>query len=242
MPKSKDESAFKQAFRRVSITELLISAKKHIATGENCLREAAEDIAAASEKGATQRVIAEKVGKSVGWVNGLLQWRQGGYQETPFGPSAKASRERAAVQSTEQSEPAEAPPEPVPEVAPAPEVEAPITEADLLAAAAAIAEATKKKAEARAREQARRREYIGRIFGQQHQKPEIHSSDRTLLIKALGMLGSDQPGERDNAALMAEKLRAKIGMSWEDLIVAASPGSVCSLHHGGSRDRRDLVN
>jgi hypothetical protein len=107
MPKSKDESAFKQAYRRVSITELLNSAKKHIATGENCLREAAEDIAAASEKGATQRVIAEKVGKSVGWVNGLLQWRQGGYQETPFGPAVRASRERAAAFSlTEQTEPA----------------------------------------------------------------------------------------------------------------------------------------
>jgi hypothetical protein len=47
----------------------------------------------------------------------------------------------------------------------------------------------------------------------------IHSSTRELLVKALGMLGSDQVGERASAALVAEKQRAKLGMTWNELIV-----------------------
>jgi transposase len=88
----------------MSVTELLSHAKRAIEAGETSLRAAAEDIAAAQEQGATQREIAEAVGKSAAWVNRLLKWREGGYQDvTPFGPQAKASRQRARrVQSPEQ--------------------------------------------------------------------------------------------------------------------------------------------
>ena len=49
--------------------------------------------------------------------------------------------------------------------------------------------------------------------------PTVNSSARDLLVKALGMLGSDQVGERAAAALIAEKQRTKLGMTWDDLVV-----------------------
>lgn len=51
------------------------------------------------------------------------------------------------------------------------------------------------------------------------QDSSIHTGSRELLIKALGMLGSDQIGERAAAAFMAEKQRVKLGMSWDELII-----------------------
>ena len=50
-------------------------------------------------------------------------------------------------------------------------------------------------------------------------EPTVNSSTRDLLVKALGMLGSDQVGERAAAALMAERQRMKLGMTWNELIV-----------------------
>ena len=47
-----------------TVTELLSRARHAIEAGENSLHDAAEDIAAAQEQGATQRRIAEAVGKS----------------------------------------------------------------------------------------------------------------------------------------------------------------------------------
>jgi hypothetical protein len=44
---------------------------------------------------------------------------------------------------------------------------------------------------------------------------------RRLLVKTLGMLGSDNAGVRDAAALAAEKQRVKLGMTWHQLIVSA---------------------
>jgi hypothetical protein len=38
-------------------------------------RAAAEYLAAAQELGVLQRQLADEVGKSAGWVNGLLKWR-----------------------------------------------------------------------------------------------------------------------------------------------------------------------
>jgi hypothetical protein len=42
--------------------------------------------------------------------------------------------------------------------------------------------------------------------------------DRKRLIAILGMLGSDQPGERAAAALKAEELRKKLDLSWEQIV------------------------
>ena len=88
----------------MSVTELLSRARRAIESGEASLRAAAEDIAVAQEQGATQRQIAEAIGKSAAWVNRLLKWRESGYQDdTAFGPQAKASRQRAQrVQAPER--------------------------------------------------------------------------------------------------------------------------------------------
>jgi hypothetical protein len=213
----------------LTITELLSRAKQAIEAGETSLHAAAEDVATAQELGATQRQIAESVGKSAAWVNQLIKWRQSGFRDgTAFGPQAKASRQRAQrVQATEQkeqkpatsSEQAQATAERA--RAEAAKAEAGKAKAD---AQRAKAEAAKAKADARtARANAKAKEYTffhGR-FGGSTETKEIHSSTRDLLVKALGMLGSDQAGERDAAACAAEKLRIKLGMTWDELIVPA---------------------
>jgi colicin import membrane protein len=91
-------------------------------------------------------------------------------------------------------------------------------------AAEAKANAAKAKANARAEKERHKAEHArmwSSMFNRSKTK-SIHSSDRDLLVKSLGMLGSDQFGERDNAARMAETLRRKLGMQWEELIIQAS--------------------
>jgi hypothetical protein len=80
-----------------SIADLLIRAKINIEASDDHMRQAAEDIAAAKEQGATQRHIAETLGKSAGWVSGLLRWRRDGYPGTTF-----ARDKRPHVQPAEQ--------------------------------------------------------------------------------------------------------------------------------------------
>jgi hypothetical protein len=146
------------------------------------MHDAAEYIAKAQEQGATQRVIAERVGKSVGWVNRLLQWRLEGYKETAFGPPSKARRER--VQATEQQKPKSRTAEQ--EEAARAKAQAQKAKAD---AAKAKADAAKAKADARrAREEAKRAEHEAHasMFADFRPKREVHSSDRTLLVKFLG--------------------------------------------------------
>jgi hypothetical protein len=47
------------------------------------------------------------------------------------------------------------------------------------------------------------------------------SKSRDLLIKALGMLGSEHAGERAAAALKVEEQLKRLGLTWEQLIVRA---------------------
>lgn len=82
-----------------SVRDYLREAKANIEVGDRCMRFAAEALASAIRLGCTQRKAAEAVGKSLGYVNRLLLWRQGGYRDTPFGPEAKAKRERAKVKA-----------------------------------------------------------------------------------------------------------------------------------------------
>lgn len=84
-------------------------AKQAILAGEQGLREGYKEAAdylamAEAEDRTTQREMASGVGKSVGWVNRLLKWREGGYRgETPFAEPSRVARERKKlVQSTEQ--------------------------------------------------------------------------------------------------------------------------------------------
>lgn len=207
------------------VTPLLERAKRAVASGEGHLRAAAEDIAAAQEQGATQRQIAEAVGKSAAWVNRLLKWRQSGYQDgTAFGPQAKASRQRARVHSPERkpattSEQAQA--TAARARAEQAKAEAQKAKADAQRAKADAAKAKAKAREARANEKAREHDFFRGVFGAGTAKKKIHSRPRELLIKALGMLGSDHEGERANAGLVVEKQRRKLGMTWDELIISA---------------------
>jgi hypothetical protein len=216
-----------------SITELLNRAKAHIEAGESRLHAAARDIAAAYERGATQREIAEAVNKSAAWVNGLLKWRRSGWADTPFGPQSKTKRDH--VQAPKQNRKPSSADEKShtfkewddkAKADPAffARSEAAKAKAEAAAARARAQKAKAEAAEAKARARQSRDQAHAEMFGRFHRKPaEIHSSTRTLLIKALGMLGSEHAGERDNAARMVETQRKKLGMEWEDLIIEATP-------------------
>jgi hypothetical protein len=211
-----------------SIQAHLQVAKRAIASGENDLRRAAEHIAMAYEEGASQRLIASSIGKSPAWVNRLLSWRESSYpDDTPFGPQSKASRERARVQATERTD--------TRKKSKKGKVQDELAAA-LALAKAAKSEAAKAKAEAqRATDEAMRfkaeaiREriraenaYADACAADPHfdrHECSIHNGTRELLVKALGMLGSDHPGERASAALVAERLRAKLDKTWNELIV-----------------------
>jgi hypothetical protein len=90
---------------QLSIRDLMDRAKAHIEAGESHMHQAADDVAAAHELGATQCEIAEAVGKSQAWVNGLLKWRRSGWADTPFGPQAKAARAARNYQATNNHQP-----------------------------------------------------------------------------------------------------------------------------------------
>jgi hypothetical protein len=210
----------------MSVAELLSRAKQAIESGETSLRVAAEDIAAAEEQGATQREIAEAVGKSAAWVNRLLKWRQSGYQDaTAFGPQAKASRQRAQrVQANEQQKKKPATTSEQAQAAAA-RARAETAKAEAAKAKAqaqtAKAAAAKAKADARTARAKDRASFFRSAFGGSTAKKTIPSGARERLVKALGMLGSDQAGERANAARFVEKQRTQLGMTWDELIIPA---------------------
>lgn len=56
----------------------------------------------------------------------------------------------------------------------------------------------------------------------------LSSNDRRTLIAILGKLGSDHPGERESAVQLAEKLRKRNKLTWDELIspVSALPRPV----------------
>lgn len=187
------------------------------------LEAAAEKMATAQKQGATQRKIARGVGKSLGWVNRLLKWREGGYQgDSPFGPQSRASRQRARVQSAERKK------------------QKPATTSEQAKAAEARARAERTKAEAEKRkaeaekskadaakaraEKERAQAEASKAFWAAYDRDtkKLPTNPRGLLIKLLGMLGSDHPGERANAARLVEKQRIKLDMTWEQLIIPAA--------------------
>ena len=64
----------------------------------------------------------------------------------------------------------------------------------------------------------RKAEELARLRGASKRK---QVSER--LVKVLGMLGSEHPGERDNAAVMATKLLKEAGLSWYDVLDVEEP-------------------
>jgi hypothetical protein len=158
-----------------TVDQLHAWAKRAIKTGEACcFREVAGYLLGARTLGATQRQSADAIGKSAGWVNRLLKWRDGGCKDTPFGPQSKVKRERGRVQAPEQKTP--------------------------LATAQEHSQAqTAKWDAARAKAELQRAE----------------------LVAALETLPPDHP---------VEQVRARIGLTWAELVVAAEQSEVAVLH------------
>ena len=53
--------------------------------------------------------------------------------------------------------------------------------------------------------------------------PTLSTAQRTKLAKFLGLLGSVHAGERDAAALAADRFLKSIGLTWRDALVAEPP-------------------
>ncbi len=92
--------------------DLLSRARTAIEAGEQSLHKAAEALGLAQEEHfATQREMAEAVGKSASWVNKLLKWRRSGYKNhSPFGPTTIRDRVEHAQQRAPAHSKGETPP------------------------------------------------------------------------------------------------------------------------------------
>jgi hypothetical protein len=202
----------------LTVIEHIEQAKGCIAQGESSLRQAAEHIANAMrlDNKLTQRAVAERIGKSAAWVNGLIRWKFEGYKsETAFGPQAKESRRKAAsVQATKH-----APEKVTPE-----RLLRDKARAERDAAKANATEARARAAEAkynsvRTKEEAdleRLRTERLKVKG----VADISYQDRERMVELLNLLGSDHEVERANAAKSADDLRKDLGLSWSNLIVS----------------------
>ena len=181
----------------VSVGELLSRAKAAIASGERSIHDAAEYIAAARSEGATQRTIAAKIGKSAAWVNRLLAWRDSGYiGDAAFG---RAQRKRIGVQPAEHK-------------------------AKSAAAGDRHTEASQGGQKQRSNVQEPNFDWAWLRDEIAHLEPKaISDAPRDVLVKMLGMLGSDHAGEVVAAARAAEKQRLKLGLTWDQLIISAAP-------------------
>ena len=51
----------------------------------------------------------------------------------------------------------------------------------------------------------------------------MRAADAARLARVLALLGSDYEGERASAALAADRMMKRLGLSWADLIAQASP-------------------
>lgn len=175
-----------------SIESLHDKARRAIESGEHKFREAAEYLFKAKELGASQRETARAIGKSHAWVYQLLKWRDRGYRDSPFGPQSKKKRAAAAK-------------------APSRSLATP----EHAQAQTARAEAQKAKAEL----QTARALAYANMFPPLTKR--IPTRERVALIKALQMLGSGRASERASAALIVENQRARLNLSWNDLLVPA---------------------
>ena len=52
---------------------------------------------------------------------------------------------------------------------------------------------------------------------------KLTPGDASKLVRILGLLGSDQPGERDAAALAADRLRRSRGLTWDEIVRSPAP-------------------
>jgi len=201
----------------LTIADHIEQTKHCIAQGESSMQQAAEHIADAMrlDNRLTQRVVAERIGKSAAWVNGLIRWKFEGYKsETPFGPQAKASRKKAAAVQATKRAPERVTPERL--LRDKARAERDTAKANASEARAKAAEA---KHKAKLAKEAAEAERLRTTRLKAKGIADISYEDRERLVKFLGMLGSDHEVERASAAKMADDLRKSLGLSWSNLIV-----------------------
>lgn len=87
----------------------LATAREFVAKGEEYYRKAAVEMIAAQKEGASQREIAEVLGRSQSWVAKIISWhRDDSGPESPFGGEISDQRmDRAARQVLRESTPRE---------------------------------------------------------------------------------------------------------------------------------------
>jgi hypothetical protein len=60
---------------------------------------------------------------------------------------------------------------------------------------------------------------VAKMFGADTKR--VPNGARRELLKALAMLGSEHAAERASAALIVERQRARLNLTWDELIVPA---------------------
>jgi len=173
--------------------EAIASAAEVIKTSDRTLRLAADYLAFAEEKGATQRKMAEGIGKSAAWVNRLLQWRRDGYSEnTPFGAQSRERDERHDERTREQEH--------------ARTRSGPKHDDGVKDERARRDKARAYEARVEAEVRARMAEAFGRAA-------QLDEATRRKFVGCLGLLGSDKDGEVLNAARKVEKTRQRLNLN-----------------------------
>jgi hypothetical protein len=66
-------------------------------------------------------------------------------------------------------------------------------------------------------------------------------AERKKLIRILGLLGSDQPGERASAALKAHKLVESAGLDWSTLLAPAATRAIVRRVRDADADYREAA-
>lgn len=189
--------AFDAVRDAVTTEELIIRAKRYIAIGETSrttsFRAAAEDIARAHDQGATQRKIADGVGKSAAWVNRLLQWLKDGCVGAPFGDKVVQGVNKNDLSSVE------------------PVSVSKTSEAHGLGDLSVRAQTTVAESNDIAAAMAQGKTAAKKLSG----------SERARLINTLEFLATERPRLRAQFALNVEKHRAELGLTWDELLITA---------------------
>lgn len=186
--------------------QLLSRAKQRIDSCETPLPEAAEDIAAAYMQGATQREVASAVGKSPAWVNRLLAWRAAGSEGSAFG-----QRSVQGVNKTDSLPP----PETTGTALPVVSWNQSVDTSRVGIAGGAVTDLSTDSARAKSPAEAvQSTSGVKAPIGFCHEK-------RSDLIEALDLLSTTRPRYRAKFALIVEKRRSELALSWDQLIVRA---------------------
>ena len=183
----------------ITTEELILRAKHNIGLGETSrivsFRAAVEDIALACDQGATQREIAEGVGKSPAWVNRLMKWREGGYVGAPFADKfvqgvngSAAPVEPAAAKTTSERENS--------------------AEQHTNGGGPTMTNAAEP-------------EDIAVAAEEQAVANKFSCVERARLIETLEFLAVERPRLRAKFALIVENRRAGLGLTWDQLLISA---------------------